>query len=174
MKCSTCGAEHELLEPSFSRPDVIFAMAAEQKQGRVLESDDICALRGEGGAADRFFVRCTLSVDLLDVPGKTAWGLWAEVSEHDALIIRDAWDDPEQNKVPPMQARVANRIRGYPDTIGVPVLLRLTGPKSRPALSLPSDSLHPFARECLAGVCIHRVKDWLDGNASRAESVSET
>jgi hypothetical protein len=163
MKCSICGEEHELLEPSFSRPDVISGMTAEQKKGRVMESNDICALRGEGGAADRFFVRCTLSVPLLDAPGKTGWGLWAEVSEDDSVVIWNAWDDPEQIRMPPMQARVANQIPGYPDTIGLPVLLRLTGPKSRPALSVPSDSLHPFVRECLAGVCVHRVKDWLEG-----------
>jgi len=162
MKCSTCGEEHELLEPFFRRPDVIFAMSAEQKKGRVLETDDICALRGKGGAADRFFVRCRLSVPLLDAPGTSGWGLWAEVSEDDSVVIYNAWDDPEQNRIPPMQARLANRIPGYPDTIDLPVLLRLTGPKSRPELSLTSDSLHPFARECLAGVCVHRVKDWLD------------
>ena len=162
MKCSTCGEEHELLEPFFSRPDVIFAMSAEQKKGRVLETDDICALRGEGGGADRFFVRGRLPVQLLDAPGTSGWGLWAEVSEEDSVVIYNAWDDPEQNRIPPMQARIANRIPGYPDTIDLPVLLRLTGPTSRPELSLTPDSLHPFARECLAGVCIHRVKDWLD------------
>ena len=162
MKCSTCGEEHELLEPSFSRPDVIFAMSAEQKKGRVMESNDICALRGEGGGADWYFVRCTLSVELLDAPGKTGWGLWVEVSEEDSVVIWNAWDDPEQSAIPPMQARVANRIPGYPDTIDLPVLLRLTGPKSRPALSVAPGSLHPFARECLAGVCTHRVKEWLD------------
>ena len=162
MKCSTCGDEHELLDPSFSRPDVIFAMSTEQKKSRVMENNDICALRAEGSGPDRFFVRCTLPVQLLDAPGTSCWGLWAEVSEGDSVVIWNAWDDPEQDKIPPMQARVANRILGYPDTINLPVLLRLTGPTSRPELSLTADSLHPFARECLAGVCIHRVKDWLD------------
>ncbi len=53
MKCTTCGAEHDLLDPSFSRPDVIFTMSADDKRGRVFENNDLCALRGEGGAADR-------------------------------------------------------------------------------------------------------------------------
>jgi len=162
MKCSTCDGEHELLDPSFSRPDVIFAMTPEQKMNRVLENKDICALRGEGSAPDRVFVRCTLPVQLLDVPGTCCWGLWAEVSVDDSVVIWNAWNDPEQDKIPSMQARIANRIPGYPDTIDLPVLLRLTGPTTRPELSLTADSLHPFARECLAGVCIHRVKDWLD------------
>jgi hypothetical protein len=102
MKCSTCGEEHELLDPSFSRPDVIFTMSAEEKKDRVMESNDMCALRGEGESPDRYFVRCTLPVQLLDAPA------------------------------------------------------------SRPELSLTKESVHPFARECLAGVCVHRVREWLD------------
>jgi hypothetical protein len=162
MKCPTCGEEHELLEPSFSRPDVIAAISAEEKTDRVMENNDICALRGEGGGADRYLVRGRLSIQLLDAPGTSGWGLWAEVSEEDSVVIWNAWDDPEQNRIPPIEARLANRIPGYPDTIELPVLLRLAGPTSRPALSVTPDSLHLFARECLAGVCVHRVKDWLD------------
>src|SRR5262245_51704360 len=165
MKCPTCGDEHELLDPIFVRPDVILAMSVAEKKGRVFETDDICALRGEAGGPDRFFVRCTLAVRLLDAPGVSRWGLWVEVSGEDSVIIRDAWDDPSQDKLPPMQARLSNRVQGYPDTIDLPVSLRLTGPSTRPELSLPADSLHPFVQECARGVCTHRVKEWLDGMA---------
>lgn len=162
MKCSICGAKHELLDPAFSRPDVIFAMTAKQKKGRVMENDDICALRGDDGGLNRYFVRCTLPVKLLDARGTTAWGLWAEVSEEDSVVIWNAWDDPEQDTLAPMKAKLANRIPGYPDTIDLPARLKLTGPKSRPELSLMKTSAHPFVKECLAGVSVHRVKKWLD------------
>jgi hypothetical protein len=165
MKCPTCGEEHELLDPVFSRPDVVFAMSPEEKSGRVMENDDICALRGNEGDLNRYFVRCTLPVRLLDSCGDTCWGLWAEVSEADSKIIWDAWDDPEQEKIAPIDARIANRIPGYLDTTNLAVSLRLTGPTSRPQLSLPDDSLHPFVRECLGGVCTHRVMEWLAGMA---------
>jgi hypothetical protein len=141
-------------------------MSADEKKDRVLENQDICALRGDGGHPNRYFVRCTLPVRLLDAPTTMRWGLWAEVAEKDSVIIWNAWDDPEQDKIPAMQASVANRIPGYPDTTGLPVLLRLTGPKSRPELSLRRDSPHPFVRECQAGVSIHRVREWLDALAS--------
>jgi hypothetical protein len=162
MKCAICEQEHELLEPFFSRPDVIFAMSAEEKNDRVMENDDICALHGEDGGADRYFIRCTLPVQLLDAPETSAWGLWAEVSEEDSVTIWNAWDDPEQNRIPPMRARVANRIPGYPDTIDLPVVLKLTGPTTRPQLSFTPDARHPFAAECVAGVCAHRVTEWLE------------
>ena len=127
-----------------------------------MENDNICAVRGIEGSPNRYFVRCTLPVQLLDAPGTSCWGLWAEVSEDDSTVIWKAWDDPHQDKIPPMQARIANRIPVYPDTTGLPVVLRLTGPQSRPELSLTTDSLHPFARECIAGVCTHRAMEWLD------------
>jgi hypothetical protein len=138
-------------------------MSAEERTDRVLENDDICAVRGEHGERNRYFVRCTLAVRLLDAPGATRWGLWAEVNEEDSNVIYHAWDDPEQDKLPPMHARIANRVAGYPDTIGLPVALRLISPKSRLQLSLSSDASHPFAKECLAGVCTHRVMEWLEG-----------
>jgi len=165
MRCATCGEEHERLDPSFLRPDVIFAMSAEEKKGRVFENDDLCALRGEGDAMDRYFVRCTLPVRLLDAPGDSAWGFWAEIAEADSATIWNAWDDPHQDRIPPMPARLANRVPGYADTIGLPVSLRLTGPKTRPELSFSRESLHPFVKECLDGVCIHRFKEWLDAMA---------
>lgn len=127
-----------------------------------MENNDICALRGDDGHADRYFVRCVLPVHPLDSGGNCCWGLWAEVSEEDSVVVWNAWDDPDQSTIPPMQAKIANRVPGYPDTVDLPVLLRLTGPTSRPELSLAGDSLHPFARECLEGVCTHRVKEWLD------------
>jgi hypothetical protein len=140
-------------------------MSAREKKGRVFENDDVCALEGESGAQDRFFVRCRLPVPLLDAPGDSAWGFWAEITEEDSVTIMNAWDDPHQARMPPMQARLANRVRGYLDTTGLPVSLRLTGPKTRPELSFPRESLHPFVKECLDGVCIHRLKEWLDAMA---------
>jgi hypothetical protein len=160
MKCSICGEEHELLEPAFARPDVIFAMTAEEKRGRVSESNDLCALRGVD-EPDRYFVRGVLPVRLLDAPDTTAWGLWAEVAEDDAKDIYDRWDDPDQAAHPAFEATLANQIPGYPDTLGLPLALRLTGPKTRPALAFAGSSIHPFVRECLAGVCVHRVMEWL-------------
>jgi hypothetical protein len=160
MKCSICGDEHDLLEPAFARPDVIFQMTAEEKRGRVWESDDICALRGVG-EPDRYFVRGFLPVRLLDAPGATAWGLWAEVGEDDAKVIYDRWDDADQAAHAPFEATLANRVPGYPDTLGLPLSVQLMGPKTRPSLAFDESSIHPFARECLAGVCVHRVMEWL-------------
>lgn len=163
MKCSTCGKEHDLLEPTFRRPDAVFKLQCELQTGKVKENDDLCTIEGQNeGESTRSFVRCVLNVALLDSEEATAWGLWAEVNEADFQLIVENWTNPLQDKLPPIPALIANRVPGYPDTTGLRVKLKLTGPTSRPQLFLENDSAHPFARECLNGVCSHRVMEWLE------------
>lgn len=162
MKCATCGEEHDLLEPTFRRPDVVVALPDSERAARVKESDDLCIVKpADDGGGYRFFVRGVLKVPLLDAEGESAWGLWAELSSDDCRTVYDKWTDPDQTQVPPMPALIANRVPGYPDTVGLPALLRLTGPTTRPELTLDAASVHPFALECRQGVCVHRVMEWL-------------
>jgi hypothetical protein len=162
MKCSTCGEEHELLEPSFHRPEAVVQLASDERAERVKESDDLCVVWARSGAErHRFFVRCVMTVPLLDGDGETGWGLWAEVEAADFRRIVEMWTDAEQAGIPPMRARVANRVPGYPETVGLPVILTLTGPTTRPRLAFDATSDHPLALECQAGVCTHRVMEWL-------------
>lgn len=163
MKCPKCGERHDLLEPVFKRPDAIAAIPAKLRPGNVMESDDLCALRAQDATqTDRYFVRCTLAVPLVDHDGEaTHWGVWAEISGQDSKVIYDRWDDPAQAEQPAMDATLANNIPGYPATIGLALQLRMAGPTTRPKLVFAADQSHPFAVECRAGVTVDRVKDWL-------------
>ena len=98
---------------------------------------------------------------VLDAAGHTAWGIWAEVAESDFHQIVEKWSDPQQGELPPMEARLANGIPRYPETVGLPAMLQLTGPTTRPELTFDGSSIHPFVVECRHGVCTHRVMEWL-------------
>lgn len=162
MKCSTCDGEHDLLDPAFRRPDVVANMADGEREARVKESSDLCAIWGrDPDEPHRYFVRSLLWVGLLDADDQTAWGLWVEIGEDDFHRVVERWSDADQAEEPPIRAVIANHIPNYPETIGLPATLRLTGADSRPAVTLDADSIHPFAVECRSGVCIHRVLDWL-------------
>lgn len=162
MKCATCGEEHDLLEPTCRRPDAVVSLPAGERAARVKEGDDLCAIWAKAdGEAHRYFVRCRLPVGLLDADGETAWGIRAEVGEADFRRIVDMWSDPNQARQPPMEAVLANRVAGYPETVGLPAKLRLTGPTTRPQLTFDRSSVHPFATECEHGVSAHRVMEWL-------------
>lgn len=161
MRCSQCGCEHDILDPAFGRPDVIHQM----RQRSVKESDDLCVLRAEAPERMQYFIRCVLPVKLLDRDEPAMWGLWAEVSAVDFQTIRENWTNPDQASLAPMQAALANKVPGYPLTIGMVAALRLTGPTTRPSLELQSESNHPFAVEVRSGVTIHRLDQWLRGMA---------
>jgi len=164
MKCDSCGSDHELLDPAFRRPDAIHRLPKHLRAGNVIESDDLCALRARSDSeTDHYFVRCTMDVSLLDRPGElTQWGLWAEIGGEDSARIRDLWTAPEQTGVT-FSATLANDIPGYAPTIGLPMRLQLTGPKTRPSLVFTAQARHPFVDECRAGVRVHRLAEWLDG-----------
>jgi hypothetical protein len=159
MRCDACGAEHELLDPAFGRPDAVVLLPREERARRATESDDLCSLGG--AAATRWFVRCVLPVRLLDHESTLHWGAWAEVAEPDYRRILALWTDEGQAAAPPFAARLANRVPGLPDTLGLPVSLQLTGVTTRPALAFHGDVDHAFARECRGGVTVHRALEWL-------------
>jgi hypothetical protein len=161
VKCAQCNGEHELLDPTFRRPDVVFRLPLDEQDKRVLQSNDLCSLEPAATEARRHFVRCTLPLQVTDVPDTTRWGLWAEIAEKDATRVLELWDSVAQNQEPPFRANIANHIPGYPETLGLPVQMRLTGPTTRPELAFGTDVEHPLALECRSGVTVHKVMEWL-------------
>jgi hypothetical protein len=169
VKCPLCNTEHELLEPTFRRPDAVVRMPQDERARRVEEGDDLCRIAAGGGdEISRFFLRTVLPIRLTDIDNYTHWGLWVEVEERHARRAWELWDSPDQAKEPPFTGCVANEIAGYPDTIGLPVQVRLTGPSTRPCASFEADVVHPFAEECRQGVSCGRVLEWLGGTGCTA------
>ncbi len=168
MKCPRCNSEHELLEPTFRRPDAVVEMPADERQKRVMEGDDLCTIKA-GGADEipRFFLRTVLPVQLTDRDDYTQWGLWVEVAEPDARRAWELWDSPEQAREPPFQGWLANQVQGYPDTLGLPVQVQLTGPTTRPRSSFEIGASHPFASDCLMGVNTRKLLEWLGGQGCK-------
>ena len=169
MKCSICDKDHELLdlEPIFHRPQAYVELSETDRQGLAQANEDLCVIAEKQPPGMRFFVRGLLDVAVHDLHRFVAWGIWVELEGADYQRVLDLWDDPNQVDQPPMKARLANQIPRYENTIGQPVRFHLTGPKTRPKISIPLESLHPFARECVEGVNAHRVIEWLESMGVR-------
>jgi hypothetical protein len=161
-RCSDCGEEHDLVDPAFPRPDVIVALAPDERRARATESDDLCRVAGADGEPARCFVRGVLPVSVRDTDDDVWWGLWVEVAPDAFERISARWCDPAQGDEPPIAATLANRVPGYDDTIGVPVVLQMVDADNRPSLIVSDDATHPFAVECRTGVTSHRAAAWLD------------
>jgi hypothetical protein len=158
-RCSTCGAEHELLDPTFKRPEPYLRLARDLRDSHAKADDDLCRISPPGDEP-RFFVRGVLPVSVTGHADGVWWGVWAEVSEASFARILALWSDADQDAEPPMRGALANAIPSYPDTLGLPLSIQLIGPTSRPQFRFEAGAEHPFVSECRAGVDAHRAAEW--------------
>jgi hypothetical protein len=161
VRCAQCNRDHAT-DPVFPRPTAVVLLPRDARALRVRESDDLCVVRPWMNEREqRYFVRGVMFVAVDRVPTGTAWGLWAEV---DAKVfetyVRNA-RSPDQAKLPALPGTLANTIRGYPETIGLPITLQMTSVRGRPAFSFLPSVDHPFAAEVRAGVTATRLHEWL-------------
>jgi hypothetical protein len=85
--CSKCGAEHDLLDPTFRRPEAFVKLDPSVREAHAKANDDFCRITLPNTEA-RYFVRGTLAVDVAGLPDGVWWGLWAEVSEPDQRQLK--------------------------------------------------------------------------------------
>ncbi|MGE8392277.1 DUF2199 domain-containing protein [Pseudomonas sp. BIGb0427] len=156
MMCSQCGNDHgdELGELAFRRPDALFALAAEERQSKVRESNDWCVIAGE-----RFFLRALLPLAVAQLNDSYCIGIWVELQPADFERVCELWRDERQAAEPPFTVRLANSIPTLAETLGLEGLLQLSGPTSRPSVTLAASS-HPLAVEQAKGISLHRAHEY--------------
>jgi len=166
VRCATCGEEKDLLamEPSYGRPDAYYDVPKEQREYLTNFSDDDGRIRNADDTERRHFLRVLLSMPIRGEKKDCAWGVWVEVSATDWERAYELWDDPKQGKQPPFPATLANTLRGYEGTLGLPGRVRLTGPKTAPLFELDPGVDHPLAREQREGVGFERVAEWVSAH----------
>ena len=164
VPCAKCGELHDLsdLEPTFHAPDAYYDIAAEERDVRTQLGNDHCRLRDAADTARRYFLRALLPIAVRGETDPCCWGLWIEVDADAFRRVWDLWDNPKQAAEPAIHGVVANHITDYPETLGLPGVLQLTGPTTAPHLTLAPDLSHPLAREQREGVHHERVLEWLD------------
>jgi len=166
VRCATCGEEADLLEmePRYGRPDAYFEVPQGQREYLTNFSQDDGRIRNADDTERRHFLRVLLSVSIRGEPSDVAWGVWVEVSRSDWERAYDLWDDPAQGKEQPFGGTLANALRGYERTLGLPGRVRLTGPKAAPLFEFDPDVDHPLAREQREGVDPERVIEWVSAH----------
>jgi len=137
--CATCGKAHPRADTEifFKRPDPYLEVPEAERAARTKVDDDLCMID-----ETRFFVRSLLPIPVTDGGKDYCWGVWAEVAEAGFKRILELWSSPEQVNEPIIDARLANEMPYYGGTLGLRVALHLTGPTTRPSVSLVDD--HPL------------------------------
>jgi hypothetical protein len=158
-KCAFCGIEHQVIDPTFRRPEAFVRLDAATRDAYGKADDDLCRI-ALPATPSRHFIRGTLPVVVTDRPEELWWGIWAEVSEETFERVLDLWLDPDQAGEAPFDGECANVIPTYPDTLGLRLTVRLTGPSSRPQFRFASGVSHPFVQECESGIDSHKADQW--------------
>ena len=163
VRCAGCGEEHDLLamEPSYARPDAYYDVPEGQREYLTNFGKDDGRIRNAEDTERRHFLRVLLSFPIRGERGDCAWGVWVEVSGDDWQRAYDLWNDAKQAKEPPFPGTLANALRGYEGTLGLPGRVRLMGRKKMPLFELDPGVDHPLAREQSEGVAAERIAEWV-------------
>jgi hypothetical protein len=163
VRCSSCGDEHDLseMEPSYDRPDAFFGVPPEERERRTLFGGGEGRIRDDDDQDRRHFLRALLRMRVRGEARDCAWGIWVEIDAESWRRTTDRWDDPDQADEAPFAAQLANALRGYEGTLGLPGRVRLTGAESTPDFVLDAGLDHPLGREQREGVYPERVIEWL-------------
>jgi hypothetical protein len=163
MRCATCGEEHDwsAMEPSFERPDAYWAVPEAERPHRTLAGKSDCRIRDLADTERRYFLRVMLPIPIRGESRDCNWGIWVEVSAAAFKTAWDRWDDHAQAREAPFPGVLANTVRGYPSTLGLPGLVQLTGPTTPPEFRFAAEVDHAFAQEQRDGVFPERRLEWL-------------
>lgn len=167
VACATCGQVHPLdkSELTFKLPDEVFGLSDSEREQRCKTSSDIVRLDGE-----RFFVRGILPLKVVGRELPYNLGVWVEVLPETFGRIYDRWDDEDQAQEPRLPGLLANSVPFHPSTIGLPVAIQLTGPKSRPEFYIAPVE-HTLYGEQVRGIDEHRSIEYSDPVARRRGAV---
>jgi hypothetical protein len=149
------------IEPSYWRPDAFLALGEAERAAQAKHTKDYCILYPvEPTSPPRCFIRGVLPVTIHGEPEPIGWGLWVELHPREFDRIWQLWNSPTQADEPPLPGWLANTIKRYPDTCGLPAFVHLVGPTTRPTIRLAPNLDHPFAREAAEGVDLPRSLEW--------------
>jgi len=162
VECPECGRLHDIeaLEPSFRRPDE-FLELVERDEVEYQDGKDACAVRATDLSWERYFIRVLIPFTILSLDEPISWGAWVEVTSGQFDRVGELWDDPNQSSEPPFQARLANDIVAYDDSMSITGSVSLTDPSNIPTFHMTAPADHPFVVEQRSAITPARAADWL-------------
>lgn len=149
--CATCGQTHEG-SPSagYSAPFYWRDSYRTDTSGESRLSGDFCMIERRD-----YFIRCILEVPIHDVEEPFLWGVWITQSEQNFRDYMDTFQDTPERRT---FGYFANRLPGYPDTLGLHTQVHWQAGRRRPKVELkPID--HPLYRDWSEGISWERAAE---------------
>lgn len=131
-------------------PDAVFALDYLERYRRARYNQDFCTLD-----ETRHFIRCVLPVPFTHRDGCFGWGVWVEVDRATHELCLQVFDTEGAAAVPHQHGMLANELKAYRKTVGLPVRIELSD-AHRPLVYLRPASRHALALEQRRGIDAQR------------------
>jgi len=153
FRCRCCGEEHPgpPLSWAVEAPDEWSALTSSQRRSRGDLSSDQCIID-----PDRFFIRGSLELPVVDGQEPFVWDVWVSLSETNFKRASDRWHDPNRIEEPPYFGWLCNSLPGYPETLSLKTNVHSRPVGIRPFIELEPTE-HPLAVEQRHGITMARV-----------------
>ncbi|MBH9578151.1 DUF2199 domain-containing protein [Inhella proteolytica] len=157
--CAHCGQEHDGLPTDwgFKLPDEVHALSYPERYARTRHCADLCTLD-----ESRWFIRALLPIPLQEgEPDEVFnWGVWIEVDKatHDLYVT--SWEEDIADR-PRASGQIANDLKVYGGTLGLPVEIEFRSGTERPLAWCPVDTVNAVALEQRGGISSRRHHDIL-------------
>ena len=153
FRCRCCGEKHPgpPLSWALEAPDEWSALTPSQRRSKGDLSSDQCIID-----PDRFFIRGSLELPVVDGAGPFVWDVWVSLSETNFKRASDRWHDPNRTEEPPYFGWLCNSLPGYAETLNLKSNVRTRQVGIRPLIELEPTE-HPLAVEQRDGITMARV-----------------
>ena len=143
--CTVCGEVHDeqLRDIRAGLPDAVFELDEDERRRRAEFGDDFGRLTDDG--TTRYFVRALLHLAIGGSGDEFRYGVWAEVDENGYRRLEERWHDPDGSECGPVFGVLANELRPYSNTRGLPLALQLRDVRILPAAIVLTDE-HELGR----------------------------
>ena len=145
------------IELAYMKPDPVALMTEAQIQMQCKFTEDyyIC---GNGN----HYLRCVLPLPITDTERDYCIGVWVKISKNNFKKIWSLWDDDKQASQPAFTGELANDVHLHDvATQGTKVEIQLTGPTSRPVITIKNKA-SPLYAEQHEGIQVQRASEYSD------------
>lgn len=154
--CTECGAVHEgFMEAySFGAPAVAWQIPAEETRERFTIHNEFAIIDKQP------FVQGCIPIRVIGRDTPFYWTVWASLSARDFARAAHLQSVPDEyrRKEPDYEGALANRIKIYPDTMGLKLQIE-TRPFGQKHFFRLSPADHPFVAEQRDGISLARLRE---------------
>lgn len=147
--CDKCGQEHEEWPSlSYNSPTSYNILSEIDKQNTASLDSDFCQIRYPDQTDN--FIRCTLTLKVIDYCENLEYGLWVSLSDTSFQDYSENYT--KENYETKYFGWLSNYLPDYEDTLNIPTTVFTRTENKRPEIIPYQDFVHPLVRDYYNGI----------------------